>query len=201
MPRGRIKGDHDAKRIQIAEAACRVFLRLGLGRSSLADIAREMGYTTGVLRHYFTDRDELLLYSKNFLFDRSHERARAAGEAATGLESLHAMTIELLPLSDGALEGYRLLAMFNGNAIGDPHLMELQSQRNHSHALLFAQVIQSLQKQGVLPKSLNAKREASGILALVDGLAEQLIMKTSIWTKPALIDHVRRYIDNLARAD
>lgn len=200
MPRGRIKGDHDSKRVQIAEAACRVFLRLGLARSSLADIAREMGYTTGVLRHYFTDRDELLLYSKNLLFDRSHERARAAA-AAEGLESLHAMTIELLPVSGAALDGYRLLAMFNGNAIGDPRLMELQHERNHSHALLFAKVIVSLQRQGILPKKLNARIEASGILALVDGLAEQLIMKPGAWPKSALIAHVRRHIDNLARAD
>lgn len=201
MPRGRIKGDHDAKRMQIAEAACRVFLRLGLARSSLAEIAREMGYTTGVLQHYFTDRNELLLFSKNFLFDGSHERAKAAAEAAEGLESLHAMTIELLPLDERSIDSYRLLAMFNGSAIGDPHLMELQDQRNHSHALLFAKVIQSLQRQGVLPKKLNAQREAAGILALVDGLAEQVIMRANAWTKPALIAHVRRYVDNLARLD
>lgn len=61
MTRGRAQGDQDAKRAKIAQAACDVILRLGLAQASLAEIAREMGYTTGILRHYFANKEELLL--------------------------------------------------------------------------------------------------------------------------------------------
>ena len=199
MPRGRTKGDHSAKRVQIAEAACKVFLRLGLGRTSLADIAREMGYTTGVLRHYFADRDELLLYAKNLLFDRSYARAEGAAATRVGLEKLRAMAVELLPTSPEAIDGYRLLAMFNGNAIGEPRLMKLQERRNDRHARLLGGIIGALQKEGILPKNLDSRFEAAGLLALIDGLAEQLVMRSRGWSRDALVSLLNRHIESLSR--
>src|ERR1700722_11100016 len=126
MARGRTKGDHESKRIEIAEAAYKVFLRLGLERTSLADIAREIGNTTGVLRHYFVDKDELLLFTKNLVFDRTYERAKDAADRSDGLEKLRAMIRELLPTTSESIDGYRLLAMFNGGAMGHPRLMQPQ---------------------------------------------------------------------------
>lgn len=197
MPRGRAKGDHDARRVQIAEAACKVFLRLGLARTSLADIAHEMGYTTGVLRHYFSDKDELLLYAKNLQFDRTHERARAAGERQNGLEKLFAIAVGFLPSDGEAIDRTRLLAMFNGNAVGDTRLTKLQHKRNDSHAALLANAIVALQRDAVLPKSLDAKFEASGILALIDGLGDQQIMRPKPWPRDVLKAILKRYVNSL----
>jgi AcrR family transcriptional regulator len=200
MPRGRTKGDHGIKRVQIAEAACRVFLRLGIGRTSLADIASELGYTTGVLRHYFSDKDELLLYAKNMLFDRSHERAKAVASGLEGIEKFRAMALELLPSDTDSISNYRLLAMFNGSAVGDERLMKLQHQRNDRHATLFGKVIADLQKEGTLPSHLDAKFEASCVLALIDGLGEQQIMRPKPWPAEALKSVVSRHIDCLFRS-
>jgi AcrR family transcriptional regulator len=199
MAAGRVKGDHDAKRITIAEAACAVFLKRGLARTSLADIAREMGYTTGVLRHYFVDKDDLLLYAKNLQFDRSFQKARTAADRCVGLQRLRTMAIEFLPTNKETIDGYRLLAMFNGNAIGDARLMKVQYKRNESHTSLLADEIAELQKGEFLPKELNARVEASGILALIDGLAEQVIMRPEALSRSALEGLVNRYIDCLAR--
>jgi AcrR family transcriptional regulator len=198
MPRGRTKGDHDAKRVEIAEVACKVILKLGLGRASLSDIAREMGYTTGILRHYFEDKDALLLFAKNLLWDRSYTMARRAAERAEGLDKLRAMALELLPVGPEAIDRYRLLAMFNGHAIGDARLMKLQHKRNDHHAILFAELIAALQKDGLLPRHLNARLEAAGILALNDGLAEQVIMSPGTWSHEELSALANRHIDCLA---
>src|SRR5438874_3346016 len=129
MPKGRKKGDHDAKRVEIATAACRVLLRRGLEQTSLADIAREIGATTGILRHYFANKkDEILLYAKNLIFDKSIESAADLAACCTGLDRLRAMAINLLPVGPETID-YRLLAMFNGSAIGNASLMRLQDKR------------------------------------------------------------------------
>jgi AcrR family transcriptional regulator len=197
MAKGRKMGDHDARRVEIAEAACRVFLRLGLARTSLADIAREIGNTTGVLRHYFADKDEMLLYAKNLIFDRSYERASSAAARCHGLDTLRAMAGGLLPANPESVDGYRLLAMFNGSAIGDSRLMKLQDKRNATHSLQLAELISRLQKEGILLKDLNPRLEAAGVLALVDGLAEQVIMRGNSWSREQLISILNRHIDNL----
>jgi AcrR family transcriptional regulator len=158
-----------------------------------------MGYTTGVLRHYFKDKDELLLFAKNMLFDRTRERASIAASHADGLEKLLAMVFEFLPADNEAIDNVRLLAMFNGNAVGDPRLRRLQHKRNESHAALLAGVIEDLQKERILRADLEPLFEASAIMALIDGLGEQQIMRPTRWTRGVLISLVSRYISGLAR--
>jgi len=199
MPRGRAKGDHEAKRAEIAEAACQVILRLGIARASLAEIAREMGYSTGILRHYFADKDELLLCAKNLLFDRSFERARAAAIRHNGVEKLRAMAVSLLPTDPEAIDRYRLLATFNGQAIGNARLMKAQQKRNAWHWHVFADVITALMEGGDLPQHLNARLEACGILAMIDGLADQIIMEPSELPPENIIEIMSRHIDSLRK--
>lgn len=198
MSRGRKKGDHEAKRVEIANAARRVLLRKGLERTSLADIAREVGATTGILRHYFANKDELLLYAKNLIFDRSLQSAAESAARRTGFEKLRAITVKLLPIGEDSIDGYRLLAMFHGNAIGNDGLMRLQDRRNTAHLAFLAAQIVRLQKDKVLRKDVDPRLEAAGILALLDGLAEQMIMRENCWSRKQLLRIVNRYIDGLA---
>jgi AcrR family transcriptional regulator len=198
MPRGRKKGDLGAKRVQIAEGGYQVFLRRGLEHTSLADIAREIGNSTGVLRHYFSDKAELLLFAKNLLFDRSYQRAKEAAAQANGLGKIRATLAELLPSRAENIDACRLLAMFNGSAIGDAHLMKLQHKRNAGHTRLIADLIADLQKEGVVKKDVRPQFEAAALLALIDGIAEQVIMKPSSWSKVDLEFLVDRQITLLA---
>lgn len=197
MPRGRTKGDHDSKRAEIAEAACQAILRLGLAQASLAEIAREIGYTTGALRHYFADKESLLLYAKNLLFDRSFENAHRAALRYNGVAKLRAMAISLLPQDQASVDRYRLLATFNGHAIGHAHLMKLQHKRNERHWRFFEEVIGALQLEGSLPKALNPRLEARGIESLIDGIADQIIMEPKAWPPEEFIALMSRYIDAL----
>jgi len=199
MSRGRKRGNHERRRNEIAEAACKVFLRQGLARTSLANIAREMGSTTGVLGHYFADKEELLLCAKNLLFDRQYQRASQAAERCLGLEKIRAMATEFLPCGTETLNQYRLLAMFIGNAIGDLRLVETQRKRDERHSLLVAGVIRTLQREGIVPKKRNARLEAVGILAFVDGLAEHAIMRRKPFSCRALARLLNRYLSTLVQ--
>jgi AcrR family transcriptional regulator len=196
---GRTKGDHDAKREEIAEAACQAILRRGLAQTSLAEISREMGYTTGILRHYFADKEELLLFAKNLLFDRSFEKARSAAARHNGLEKLRAMAISLLPTDQTGIDRYRLLTTFSGSAIGNSPLMRAQHKRNERHRKIFEEVIAALQADGSLLKELDPRVEACGILGFVDGLADQVVMQPSSFTADELTALMSRYIDCLRR--
>lgn len=84
---------HHERRQQIAEAAWRVIEREGIAKVSLREIAREGGYTTGVLSHYFRDKQELLAYTLGLVVDR--QAGRVVRVAQVGLQAALA---ELLPL-------------------------------------------------------------------------------------------------------
>lgn len=182
MKRGRKTGDHNAKRIEIAEAACTAILRLGIANAGLADIAREMGYTTGVLRHYFEDKEDLLLFAKNMLFDRASLQARQAAEGVTGPERLRIMVVDSLRLDAETIDRWRLLAIFSGRAIGDARLMAIQQKRNEHFWKLLEDELSALKKAGYLSSRVDVELEARGIVAFGDGLADQFIMKPKAWT-------------------
>ena len=174
-----------------------MILNQGLAATSLSDIAREMGYTTGVIRHYFADKEELLLYSKNLLFDESMQSAQRAAESRQGTDKLKAMIRELLPLDGRSVDKYRLLATFNGHAIGNPRLMKIQHGRNQRHWEIIADVIAELQREKFLAKELDPKLEACAILALTDGLADQVIMSPNMWSTEQLLEVIDNHINDL----
>lgn len=200
MTSGRKRGDHEAKRDEIAEAACKAILKRGLGAAGLADIAREMGYTTGVLRHYFPDKEELLLYAKNRLFDLAYDRVVQIRDQHQGSERLKVMAIELLPRDADGIDKWRLLITFNGRAIGHPELMKRQHRRNERFWALFADEIMVLQRAGELSPELDPRLEACGIIAFVDGLAEQVVMEPKEWSAEELTAMMRRYVDSIPSA-
>lgn len=199
MKRGRKPGDHDAKRTEIAEAACKAILRLGIANAGLADIAREMGYTTGVLRHYFEDKEDLLLFAKNMLFDRASARARQAAEGVTGTERLRIMVVDSLRLDAETVDRWRLLAIFSGRAIGDARLMAIQQRRNERFWRLLEEELTQLQKAGYLSSRCDVALEARGIVAFGDGLADQVIMKPKAWTTAQLQTLISGYLDSMLR--
>ncbi|MBK7904923.1 MAG: TetR family transcriptional regulator [Proteobacteria bacterium] len=53
--------DHDERREQIAHAACIVVANHGFEQATVVRIARAAGYTTGMLPHYFSSKQDILL--------------------------------------------------------------------------------------------------------------------------------------------
>lgn len=197
VKRGRRPGDHHSKKVEIAEAAYKTILRVGIARASLADIAREMGYTTGVLRHYFKDKEDLLLFAKNMLFDRANACALAAAEGALGIERLRIMVLDAVRLDAETVDRWRLLTMFNGQALGDARLMAIQQTRNERFWKLLEEELVQLQRAGYLSSRMDTVLEARSIVAFGDGLADQIIMKPKAWTSLQLQTLVANYLDGL----
>ena len=52
--------DHQARRRELADAACAVIGRHGLAGATLAQVAGESGWSIGAIRYYFPSKDELL---------------------------------------------------------------------------------------------------------------------------------------------
>jgi len=195
----RLSGNHDAKRIEIADAACKAILKLGLERTSLKDIAEALGYTTGVLRHYFKDKEELLSFTKNHLFDQMFVRMKSAAYNENGIERLVAMALENLPATKKSIDMWRLLSAFNGRAIGNPDRMRFQKQRYFKGASIYIAEIRALQESGVINPKVNPDLEGIGICAFVEGLAAQIILAPKLRKSQDWKSLVRRYIERMIK--
>ena len=89
QPSARVRQRNEARRLDILRAAARVFRRRGIAAAGMREIADEAGLSPGNLYHYFSGKDEILLFCQ----ERTLDRLQAAVAAARGTpaERLHAV--------------------------------------------------------------------------------------------------------------
>ena len=90
--------DHEQRRDEIALVACQVVARYGFEQATIVRIAREAGYTTGMVAHYFDTKQDIIIAALRLILRRIEERLTPAG--APGQADLLALLSEALPLDE-----------------------------------------------------------------------------------------------------
>ncbi|MFC5290290.1 TetR/AcrR family transcriptional regulator [Actinokineospora guangxiensis] len=166
--------DHQQRRGQIAEAVCRLAGREGLDAVSLRQVAAEAGVSMGRVQHYFTTKDEMLLFAFQAISERVERRIAAAvagiGENPSARDAVRALLRELLPLSESARAEAPVLVAFLARAVVEPGIAEPLRAGGVGLQELLAEQIRSASGD------VDATREAVSLLALVDGLMPQVLI-------------------------
>src|ERR1700683_4536998 len=97
--------DHPARRRELADAACRVIARNGLGGPTLAHVADESGWSIGSIRYYFPNKDELVASALWRVGERVDDRIRRRTAGGMTMSDLRTAAMELLPLDADRREG------------------------------------------------------------------------------------------------
>jgi transcriptional repressor BetI len=83
QPKKQKKRIEEIRRIELIEAAYRIFIRDGLKGLTTTRICQEAGMSQGILTYYFKDKDEVLFemvrHANRILMDDVVERLRGAG--------------------------------------------------------------------------------------------------------------------------
>jgi TetR/AcrR family transcriptional repressor of bet genes len=191
----RMSGAPEERKQAIARATCRAIIEQGLHRVNLRDIARALGTTTGPLQHYFQNKEELLLYTKNFLIDELLQSARDAGLRHSGLSRLRIVCERLLPFTEKSRSAWLVLAAFNGRAIGDEELTAIQVSRYAKCRKFFEEEIVLAKDEGVLDPTIDVVLEAIALASFVDGLAVHMLFLNRGESKRAKQALVQRYLE------
>jgi AcrR family transcriptional regulator len=111
------------RREQICRAAAAVIAREGFAGSTMRMVAEEAGVSTGMLNHYFTNRQDLLTQALVFVSERTQQRYRVAIEdVPAGRERLHALLDSALADDEQMVETWRVWINAYGEAVRLPEL-------------------------------------------------------------------------------
>ncbi|MEO1095861.1 MAG: TetR/AcrR family transcriptional regulator [Cyanobacteria bacterium J06638_28] len=185
------------RRLEVSEAAWRVIVREGLDRTSMRAIAQEMGCTTGVVTHYFRNKQALILFALNQVTEKLKTFMEQAIESASGAERLVVMLAAFLPLDAERQAILRVWLAFLGYAVGRETLM---AEHQHSAAQLRAllvQELQQLQTAQLLRQAVDPTIEANALLALVNGLSLDWLIQADCLTAHQQQRVIRQYVHKL----
>ena len=117
-------GMEPIRREQICRAAATVIAREGFAGTTLRKVADEAGVSTGMLNHYFSNRQDLLTQTLVFVSERTQNLSREAMEGLpAGWDRLKALLDAALPGDVALDEGWRVWINAYGEAV---HLPELR---------------------------------------------------------------------------
>ena len=159
--------DHDQRRGELAQAALRVIGRHGLERATTRAVAVECGWSTGVLKHYFRSKDDLLTAALGELERLNLERFDAAPPAATGLEALES-AIDVIMAGDR--NETRVWIAFVDRASVHPPTAAALRRAFKIWTRRWAELIRCGQSDGSIASTVDADAAAVELHALINGL-------------------------------
>jgi AcrR family transcriptional regulator len=128
--------DHAQRRDEIALVACRVVAEHGFDQASMVRIAREAGYTTGMLAHYFDDKQEIIIAALRLILKRIDERlTRAAGSNTR--PDLLALLTEALPVDEHRRTECAFWTSFWGQVTADRRMKRINAWVHREYMRLF----------------------------------------------------------------
>jgi AcrR family transcriptional regulator len=127
--------DHDRRRDEIALVACRVVAEYGFDQATIVRIAREAGYTTGMVAHYFDTKQEIIIAALRLILRRIEERLTAA--AGEGDPQLLALLTEALPVDATRFTECAFWTAFWGQVSADARLKRINAWMHREYLKLF----------------------------------------------------------------
>jgi len=191
--------DHEERRADLGAAVWRLASREGLEAVTMRAVATEAGWSTGALHHYFSDKEELLLFAFRTVADRMGRRLAAATEEAAGpLELLARLLEEGLPLDAERRAEVRVWFAFLGLALTRPVLARTQRLTYRAWRSRIADTLRDAQALGEVAADADPEGEAAALIALVDGLAVQATFEPRAVSAERQLELLHERLDALA---
>jgi len=127
--------DHEQRRDEIALVACRVLAEYGFDQATIVRIAREAGYTTGMVAHYFDTKQDIILAALRLILRRIEERLTAGADAQR--PDLLALLTEALPLDETRYVECAVWMAFWGQVSADRRLKRINTWLHREYLRLF----------------------------------------------------------------
>lgn len=168
--------DWEERRDEVLDATWRVIARDGIKGATMRAIAKEVGYSSGVLAHYFNDKDDILASALILSHRRVAERMDKAVSNLDGLDALRAVMLEALPLDDHRLREAQIEVSFWGRTLGDARLERLQNSEFDRFSSRLRSLLDRAHELGQLRSGLDLDLATHECLIFVDGVSAERVL-------------------------
>lgn len=174
--------DHVHKRKIIAETAWKIIETEGIERASIRRIASEAGMSTGALRHYFSNQDELLLFIMEYFLARGRERSENISWSTNPLNAVRETLLELVPVNQDKQAEAGVWLVFVIRSLTSAALNAKKDELTEGEYILMEALLEILIKAGYVKKDIDIEIEKLRLSAVIEGLSIHALLRPDIFT-------------------
>ncbi len=173
--------DHEERRREIASAVVRLVTSKGVEAASLRTVAAEAGVSMGAVQHYFTTKDQMLLFALEYgngILGAHIQDLLAERQPATLRETVRLIGTLLLPLDDDRRTGARLWAGLVSRGSVDEPTRKLAEDAYANLTAFVARGLADAEKAGEIAASTDLMQSARLFVSVIDGLRWPVLFGT-----------------------
>ena len=157
-------------RARVARVTWRLLAKYGFESTSMREIAKELGTTTGTLTHYFRNKEDLVEFTNQFMYELVTERLT---DAAGGTEEnrLWRSIKALLPIRKAHLDNHRVWLSFITSGFGRPRLRSRNRKILAGHLGTIGGLVAADRAARGRNSGISAADETALLIALTEGLS------------------------------
>jgi TetR/AcrR family transcriptional regulator, transcriptional repressor of bet genes len=187
--------DHEKRRDEIALVACRVVAEGGFDQATIVRIAREAGYTTGMVAHYFDTKQDIIIAALRLMLRRIDERLLRNSEAERG--DLLALLTEMLPVDEERYIECAFWIAFWGQVTADKRLKRINSWVHREYQRLFERCLSRAWPEWPRWSAQTRDGVLRSVITFINGLTASTVASRGDWPAEKQVEQVRLQIDML----
>ena len=168
--------DHNERREIFAAAALRVIMREGIAGLTVREVAREAGFTTGALTHYFQSKDQLLIEASEHSARLVRARMERAERTRPALAAIRKVVALALPLTAETRGYWRIWVGYWERSSYDDEVSRVMRLRYDEWRGRLARLLARAQEEGAVAPDVQVQHAAESLVALVDGIGVQVLL-------------------------
>lgn len=168
--------DHEARRAEVLDATWRVIGEKGLEGATVREIARVAGVSNGVLAHYFTSKNDILIQAHRLAYERAFRRAAARTSELDPAETVRQMLLEALPLDDERRLEALIDVSYMGRALTDETLNSVRAESVAVARAWWLDAMTQTRDAGLLAGGADLDGIVAEIFIFIDGVSIQAVL-------------------------
>ena len=177
--------DHDERRDQIALVACRVVAENGFDQATIVRIAREAGYTTGMVAHYFDTKQDIIIAALRLILRRIEERlTKPATDLLTVLS-------EALPIDEQRFIECAFWTAFWGQVSADKKLKRINAWVHREYMRLFERCLSEGWEIWEPLSPATREQVLRSVVTFINGVTASAVASQSDWPAAKQIEQLR----------
>jgi AcrR family transcriptional regulator len=184
--------DHEKRRDEIALVACRVVAEGGFDQATIVRIAREAGYTTGMVAHYFDTKQDIIIAALRLMLRRIDERLQRNSESER--PDLLALLTEMLPVDEERYIECAFWIAFWGQVTADKRLKRINAWVHREYQRLFERCLSRAWPEWTRWSAEARDSVLRSLITFINGLTASTVASRGDWPAEKQLQQVRLQI-------